>query len=106
MILSDALSTYFSKPYTIYWYARHSADEALKGEKTLIEIDMCRWGWEDHINRSSEDIRLKTAIQEEEKEKHKAEAGKIKYGMNTGHEHTYSNDYKSWTYSNIHSNLQ
>jgi len=50
MLLSDALGTYCSKPlagyikWTIYWYARHSAYEALKGEKTLIEIDMCRRG--------------------------------------------------------------
>ena len=28
-------------------------------------------------------------------EKHKADAGKIKYGMKTGHERTYSNVYKS-----------
>lgn len=56
---------------------------------------MCSRGREDHINRSSEDIRLKTAIQEGEKEKHKADAGKIKYGTETGHDHTYSNVYRS-----------
>jgi len=50
MLLSDALSTYIRKPlvgyikWRIYWYARHSAYEALMGEKTLIEIDMCRRG--------------------------------------------------------------
>jgi hypothetical protein len=92
MLLSDALSTYISKPLagyikrTIYWYARHSAYEALKGEKTLIEIDMCRKGWEDHINRRSEGIRLQTAVQEEEKKKHNTDAGKIKYGMKRSHE--------------------
>jgi len=107
MLLSHALSTYFSKPlagyikWTVYWYARHSAYEVLQGEKTLIEIDVCRRGREDHINRSSEDIRLKTAIQEGQKEKHKADAGEIKYGMKTGHDRTYSNVYRSWTYLQI-----
>jgi len=115
MLLSHALSTYFGKPlagyikWTVYWYAKHSAYEVLQGEKTLIEIDMCRRRWEDRINRSSEDIRLKTAIQEEEKEKHKADVGKVKYGIKTGHELTvifmsreltYRYVYRSWTYLN------
>jgi hypothetical protein len=54
-------------------------------------IRVCEGEDEKNINRGSEDIRLKTAIQEEEKEKHKAEAGKIKSGMETGHEATHSN---------------
>jgi hypothetical protein len=52
---------------------------------------ICVGGDAKNIDRSSEDIRLKTAIQEEEKEKHKADAGKIKSEMRTGYEPTYSN---------------
>jgi hypothetical protein len=57
---------------------------------------MHRRGWEAHRNRSSGDSRLKIATQKEKKKKHKADGGKMKTGMKTGDEGTYSNVCRSW----------